>query len=80
MAFGIGDTVRVARLLVDEREVTGSAAEPPQPRVREVGIVVDDVGDGIYLVEQLTADGYTRWLAEFSDDELELVERAGERE
>ena len=78
MAFGINDTVRIARLLVDERDVTGSAAEPPQPRVGEVGTVADDVGDGLYLVEQLTADGYTRWLAEFAGEELELVERAGE--
>ena len=80
MAFGIDDTVRIARLLVDERDVTGSAAEPPQPRVGEIGTVVDDVGDGLYLVEQLTADGYTRWLAEFSHEELELVEREEQRD
>jgi hypothetical protein len=80
VAFGINDTVRVARLLVDERDVTGSAAEPPQPRVGEVGTVVDDVGDGLYLVEQLTADGYTLWLTEFAGEELELVERAEQRD
>ncbi len=80
MAFAINDSVRIARLLADERDVTGSAAEPPQPRVGEIGTVVDDVGDGLYLVEQLTADGYTRWLAEFESEELELVERATDRE
>ena len=77
MAFFIHDSVRVTRLLVRERDVTGSAADPPQPRVGEVGTVVDDVGDGLYLVEQLTADGYTRWLAEFASEELELVDRTG---
>ena len=78
MAMGIGDTVRLARLITDERDVTGTAAEPPQPRVGEIGTIVDDVGDGLYLVEQLTADGCTRWLAEFASEELQLVERAAE--
>jgi len=80
MSFDINDTVRIVRLLTDERDVTGSAAEPPQPRAGEVGTVVDDVGDGIYLVEQLTADGYTRWLAEFAREELELVDRSSDRD
>jgi hypothetical protein len=75
MSFRLDDTVRVARLLVPEREVSGSAAVPPQPRVGETGTVVDDVGDSLYLVERVTADGYTTWLAEFSAAELELVAR-----
>jgi hypothetical protein len=76
MAFGIDDTVRIARLLTPERDVTGTAADPPQPRVGETGTVVDDVGDGIYLVERTTDDGSTQWLAEFADAELTLVDRA----
>ena len=75
MPFEIDDSVRIVRLVEAEREVTGSTAEPPQPRVGEVGTVVDDVGDGIYLVERATADGQTRWLAEFAESELELVDR-----
>ena len=69
------DTVRIVRLLEREREVTSSSAEARQPRVGETGTVVEDVGDGIYLVERTTADGYTNWLAEFATDELELVDR-----
>lgn len=76
MMLRIDDHVRVARLLVAERDVTGTAAEPPQPRIGETGTVVDDVGDGLYLVERMTADGYTMWLAEFSAEELELLDRA----
>jgi hypothetical protein len=33
------------------------------------------VGEGILLVEHATADGRTLWIAEFLEDELELVER-----
>ena len=76
MPFEIDDTVRIVKLVEPERDVTGSAAEPPQPRVGEEGRVVDDVGDGIYLVERTTADGQTMWLAEFADAELELVDRS----
>ena len=75
MPFETGDTVRIVKLLTPERDVTGSAAEPPQPRLGEAGTVVDDVGDGIYLVERTTDDGATRWLAEFADAELALVDR-----
>jgi hypothetical protein len=75
MPLRINDTVRIVRLAVDERDVTGSAAEPPQPRVGETGTVVDDVGDGLLLVERTTADGATQWLAEFALEELELVDR-----
>lgn len=75
MTLRINDTVRIVRLAVDERDVTGTAAEPPQPRIGETGTVVDDVGDGLLLVERTTADGMTQWLAEFAIEELELVER-----
>ena len=33
MLFQVDDTVRVARLLEAERDVTGSVDVPPQPRV-----------------------------------------------
>jgi hypothetical protein len=69
------DEVRVIRLLVAEREVTGSSATPPQPRVGDWGTVVADVGDGMYLVESRTDDGVALWLAEFSGDELTLIDR-----
>jgi hypothetical protein len=71
----VDDRVRVVRLLVAHRDVTGASTSPPQPYVGEEGDVVADVGEGIYLVEHATADGQTIWLAEFLADELELVER-----
>jgi hypothetical protein len=73
MSFQLSDTVRIVRLLVPDREVTGSSSAPPQPSVGEIGSVVADVGDGLFLVEHVTADGYTVWMAEFAADELELV-------
>lgn len=79
MAFGILDTVRVVRLREPEREVTSAFEPAPQPRVGQLATIVEDVGEGIYLVECTTDDGVTAWLAEFTDDELELVDRAPTR-
>jgi hypothetical protein len=76
VAFEIADRVRVVRLNEPEREVTSAWEDAPQPRVGEIATVVDDVGDGIYLVERNTDDGVTAWLAEFEATELELVDRA----
>jgi hypothetical protein len=78
-AFEVSDTVRVVRLEEPDREVTSAFEEAPQPRVGELATIVDDVGDGLYLVERTTADGVTAWLAEFLEDELELVDRATPR-
>jgi hypothetical protein len=77
MPFELFDTVRVTRLLVPDRDVDGSSAEPPQPRVGEEGVVVEVLGDEVYLVERVTDDGYTLWLAEFGEQELVLARRAG---
>ena len=73
--FQVDDRVRIVRLRVPEREVTGASTSPPQPRVGEEGDVVADVGEGVLLVEHGTADGQTIWLAEFLEEELELVAR-----
>ena len=70
--FHPGDVVRVVRVLVAEREVTGSSATPPQPRVGDTGSVVADVGDGLYLVESCTDDGMTIWMTEMAAEELRL--------
>jgi len=71
----VDDRVRIVRLRVPEREVTGASKSPPQPRIGEEGDVVADVGDGVFLIEHATADGQTIWLAEFLEEELELVAR-----
>lgn len=76
--FAPGDLVRVVRLLVAEREVTGASASPPQPRVGDLATVVADVGDGLVLVESRTDDGMTVWMTELACAELVLVERADE--
>jgi hypothetical protein len=73
--FYPADIVRIVRLEADERDVDGSADPPPQPRVGEMATVVEEVDDGIYLVERCTDDGRTLWTAEFLAGELELVER-----
>ena len=78
MNFEIDDRVRIVRLHSREREVTSAWEDAPQPRVGEVGTIVDDVGEGFYLVERTTDDGVSAWLAEFEAAELELVDRAGE--
>ena len=75
MSFQLFDTVRIVRLLIPDREVTGSSALPPQPQIGEQGTVVADVGAGLLLVEHATADGHTVWMAEFSAVELELAAR-----
>jgi hypothetical protein len=75
MALQVDDRIRIVRLLVAQRDVSGASTSPPQPRVGEEGDVVADVGEGILLVEHSTADGRTIWLAEFLEDELELVAR-----
>ena len=73
--FRPDDVVRVVRVLVSDREVTGSSAAPPQPRVGDTGTVVADVGDGLYLVESSTDDGVTIWMTELAAEELALVSR-----
>jgi len=45
MRFLVDDTVRVARLLEAEREVTGASGAPPQPRVGDTATIVADVGE-----------------------------------
>ena len=73
--FYPADVVRIAHLESDERDVDGSLDPPRQPRIGEIGIIVEQVGDDIYLVERATDDGRTLWVAEFLGTELELVDR-----
>lgn len=75
MLSRLADVVRIRRLLTTAREVDGDAANPPQPRVGELGIVTALLGDDLYLVEHATDDGRPLWVAEFHASELELVDR-----
>jgi hypothetical protein len=72
--FYRADRVRIVRLEAPERDVDGSTHPPPQPRVGEMGTIVEEVDDGIYLVERCTDDGRTLWIAEFLVSELERME------
>jgi hypothetical protein len=78
MRFELADVVRVQQLTVPTREVDGPVAEPPQPRVGELGVVVGSLGDDLYLVEHATDDGRAVWMAEFLAGELVLVRRDGD--
>lgn len=75
MRFEPLDVVRIRELTVPTREVDGPGADPPQPRVGELAVVVDSLGDDLYLVEHVTDDGRSVWMAEFQGRELRLVER-----
>ena len=68
------DQVRVINLEAEDREVDSSVDPPQRPRVGEIGVVVDEVAEEIYLVERCTDDGRVLWVAEFLGSELEQVE------
>jgi hypothetical protein len=78
MEFEPLDLVRVQELSVPTRTVDGPAADPPQPRVGDSGVVVAALGDDLYLVEHSTDDGQSLWMAEFHASELALTERGEE--
>ena len=69
------DLVRIVHLETEDRDVDSSVDPPRQPRVGEIATIVDEVAEGIYLVERLTDDGRALWTAEFLASELELVQR-----
>lgn len=68
------DQVRVVTLDAEDRQVDSSVDPPQHPRVGEMGVIVDEVAEGIYLVERCTDDGRVLWVAEFLGSELERVE------
>lgn len=80
MRFHPFDSVRITRLLTPAREVDSGTAPPAQPRVGDTGTVVETLGDGLYLVERVTDDGRTVWLAEFDREELTLLDRPPARD
>jgi hypothetical protein len=72
--FYSNDVVRIAHLESEERDVDSPIDPPPRPRVGEIAVIVEEVADGIYLVERRTDDGRPIWTAEFLVTELEQVE------
>ena len=80
--FAEYSTVRVARFIQAERFFVEGADEiTRRPRIGDEGIVVatgSHEGERLYMIECITVDGDTVWVAEFSPDELELLEEIGE--
>ena len=77
--FSEYDVVRVVKLLEAERSITGSEGSTRQPIVGDVGAIVfvHDISDisktPVYIVECVDDAGMTVWLADFQEDELEIV-------
>ena len=80
--FAEYSTVRVARFVKAERFFVEGADEiTRQPRIGDEGIVVatgSHEGERLYMIECITVDGDTVWVAEFSPDELEFIADVGE--
>ena len=74
MSFCEFDTVRVTRLLSPTRYVSSSSDPSILPAVGDEGTVID-IQPGEYGVEDVDRNGYTRWFAYFTAEELTLVHR-----
>ena len=75
------DVVRVVRLAPHPREYTSSKGYARDPRIGDIGTIVQDYGQGRddtapVCVECSTEDGHCIWLADFARDELEFVSHA----
>jgi hypothetical protein len=80
MALGAYDTVRVTGLLLKNRFVDGTAGVVRQPQIGDTGTVLHVLGAGSVAVECIDANGFTLWVADFSEDELELVQTEAEND
>ena len=67
------DVVRVTRLKEPSRSFDGSAHSRRPPQVGDTGAIVHRFGSGRSAVESVDDDGFTVWLADFDDDELEIT-------
>ena len=73
------DEVRIVRLNLPTRPFDGTDGAKRPPRIGDTGIVVYEHDAATqaksYSVENVTSDGATVWLADFDQEELELVSR-----
>jgi len=76
MKFKEYDVVKVVSLLTESRRIDGTDSIMRQPKIGDVGTIVnvlDDAGyESKYIVESVNQDGMTVWLADFKHSELEL--------
>ena len=72
-------TVRIVRLRSDvsHAPIDSSFDSPALPQRGDEGAVVHRSRPGFYLVESVQMDGTTDWLAEFAEDELEVIREPG---
>jgi len=72
------DVVRVTQLIQRNRHYDGNEGIKRPPRVGDQGTIVHipPGTDSWCIVECIDSDGATIWLADFTTDELELVEVA----
>ena len=72
--------VRIVSLRSEPAEYGGWLHSQHPPRVGETGTVVEILSTpgqpDRYVVESCAADGTTRWLADFSAEELEAVDNS----
>lgn len=70
------DVVRVTQLLLPDRSFDGNEGVKRPPQVGDVGTIVHlpPETNAWCIVECVASDGCTIWLADFTTDELELVE------
>jgi len=75
------DTIRIVRLLRDNREYSGTPEITRSPRIGDVGTIVHvyDPRDpqAPYRVECVSAEGHTIWLADFDPEEMEPLQATG---
>ena len=72
------DLVRVKQMIQSDRKYDGTEGVKRSPRVGDRGVIVyiPPGTNSWCIVECMDQDGFTIWLADFVDDELELVEAA----
>lgn len=67
------DVVHIVKLTCAERAIEGTEGIVRQPQVGDTGtvlLVLEDLNHRQYLVECVDPSGYTVWIADFEEDEL----------
>ena len=72
------DVVRVSLLLTDERAYDGTPGVCRPPEVGDVAAICHQYSGDWFVVERVDPEGKTIWLAEFTTQELELVNKPTE--
>ncbi|HMS39041.1 MAG TPA: hypothetical protein PKE69_02360 [Pyrinomonadaceae bacterium] len=67
------DCVRIVKLLRENRLFDGTESIKRPPRVGDIGTIVH-FAENFCIVENVDAEGYTVWLADFSMEEVEIYE------